>query len=141
MPDVTVKQLAEVVGTPVEKLLEQLRDAGIEKSDGGDVVTNDEKMQLLESLRRSHGKENVSDGTKKITLKRKRMGAVKLAGAGKKTVSVEVRGKRTYMKRAAPVEAESPAEQVSEAVEEAPAPPAGPTPFHPHLSVVTQRWL
>ena len=104
MPDVTVKQLADVVGTPVDKLLEQLTDAGIKKSGSDDVVTNEEKMALLDSLRRQHGRSEDSLGTKKITLKRKRMGAVKLSGAGKKTVSVEVRGKRTYMKRAAPEE-------------------------------------
>ena len=114
MPDVTVKQLADVVGTPVDKLVEQLADAGIEKSGGDDVVTNDEKMQLLDSLRRSHGREEgAKDGPKKITLKRKRMGAVKLSGAGKKTVSVEVRGKRTYMKRPATVD-EAPEQEAPE---------------------------
>ena len=105
MPDVTVKQLADVVGTPVDKLLVQLADAGIKKSGDDDVVTNEEKMTLLDSLRRQHGRSEGALGTKKITLKRKRMGAVKLSGAGKKTVSVEVRGKRTYVKPPAAEEA------------------------------------
>ncbi len=119
MPDVTVKQLAEVVATPVDKLLEQLRDAGINKVGNDDVVTNDEKMQLLDSLRRSHGKDKGADGSKKITLKRKRIGAVKLSGTGKKTVAVEVRGKRTYMKRAA-APSETPIEEPTPVVEEDP---------------------
>ena len=99
MPDVTVKQLAEVVGTPVDKLLLQFRDAGIVKIGGDDDVSNDEKVQLLDSLRRSRGSDQQVDGTRKITLKRKRIDAVKLSSAGKKTVAVEVRGKRTYMRR------------------------------------------
>jgi len=102
MPDVTVKQLAEVVGTPVDKLLEQLVDAGIKKSGGNEVVSDDEKMQLLDSLRASHGKDKDSVAKKRITLSRKRTGTVKLSGSGKKTVSVEVRGKRTYIKRSTP---------------------------------------
>ncbi len=107
MPDVTVKQLAEVVGTPVDKLLEQLVDAGIKKSGGNEVVSDDEKMQLLDSLRASHGKDKDSVEKKKITLSRKRTGTVKLSGAGKKTVSVEVRGKRTYIRRGAPAKEET----------------------------------
>ena len=101
MPDVTVKQLADVVGRPVDKLLEQLADANIKKSSADDVVTDEEKMMLLNSLRRSYGRSEGSLGTHKVTLKRKRLGVVKLSGAGKKTVSVEVRGKRTYIKNPA----------------------------------------
>jgi len=104
MTDVTVKQLAEVVGTPVERLIEQLNEAGIAKQKADDLVSNKEKMQLLDSLRSSHGKEGADDGTpSKITLRRKRTTTLKVdaggAARGKKTVSIEVRSKKTYVKR------------------------------------------
>ena len=56
MAEVTVKQLAEVVGTPIDRLLEQLSEAGVGKSSADDSVTDDEKMQLLDYLRTSHGR-------------------------------------------------------------------------------------
>ncbi|MDX5333463.1 MAG: translation initiation factor IF-2 [Gammaproteobacteria bacterium] len=119
MTNVTVKQLAEVVGTPVDRLLEQLRDAGIEVSGADGELTDKEKMQLLEHLRRSHGKD---EGGRKITLRRKSTSELTVSGgAGRaKTVSVEVRKKRTYVKRAA--EEEMPVEATAEP-EAAPEPP------------------
>ena len=119
MTNVTVKQLAEVVGTPVDRLLEQLRDAGIEVSGADGELTDKEKMQLLEHLRRSHGKD---EGGRKITLRRKSTSELTVSGgAGRaKTVSVEVRKKRTYVKRAA--EEEMPVEAAAE-LEAAPEPP------------------
>jgi len=119
MTNVTVKQLAEVVGTPVDRLLEQLRDAGIEVSGADGELTDKEKMQLLEHLRRSHGKD---EGGRKITLRRKSTSELTVSGgAGRaKTVSVEVRKKRTYVKRAA--EEEMPVEAAAEP-EAAPEPP------------------
>ena len=120
MTEVTVKQLAEVVGTPVDRLLEQLRDAGIEVSGADDSISDKEKMQLLEHLRRSHGK---SGEGRKITLRRKSTSELTVsAGQGRaKTVSVEVRKKRTYMKRPNAVE-EVPAEEVEAPVEVVEAP-------------------
>jgi translation initiation factor IF-2 len=105
--EVTVKQLAKVVGTPVDRLLQQLAEAGLKKNSVEDSVSNDEKMKLLEFLQRSHGKQGV--GGKSITLKRKSVSELKLPGAtgrtagtrgggGGKTVSVEVRKRRTYTK-------------------------------------------
>ncbi len=116
MSEVTVKQLAGVVGIPIERLLVQLQEAGLSKADAEDSISEDEKMQLLSHLRRSHGKrDEVAAGTpKKITLKRKtvselsqpvaqtrtaRQSARPPTAAGRKTVSVEVRRKRTYVKR------------------------------------------
>ncbi len=101
MTDVTVKQLAEVVGTPVDRLLEQLKDAGISVTDPDARVSDEEKLQLLEHLREAHGK-GAGEG-RKITLRRKSTSELKVAGSqGRaKTVSVEVRKKRTYVKRAA----------------------------------------
>jgi translation initiation factor IF-2 len=100
MADVTVKQLSEVVGTPVERLLEQLAEAGVSVSDADQTVTDDQKMQLLDYLRKSHGKDAGGEG-RKITLKRKTTTELKVTGAlGRpKTVSVEVRKRRTYVKR------------------------------------------
>ena len=62
MADVTVAQFADVLKVPVDKLLSQLRDAGIEASDQDDTVSNDDKKKLLAHLRASHGKVE-SDAT------------------------------------------------------------------------------
>lgn len=109
MSEVTVRQLAETVGTPVERLLEQLRDAGLGVSQADATISDTQKMQLLDHLRYSHGRL-LSDGEgKKITLKRKSTSELKLSGVqGRaKTVSVEVRKKRTYVKRSVIAEEEA----------------------------------
>ena len=102
MSDVTVKQLAEVVKTPVEKLLVQLSEAGLEFSAADQVVSDEQKMQLLDHLRnnRSKASETSSGEGKKITLRRKSTSTLKVGGstgrnaAGGSTVNVEVRKKR-----------------------------------------------
>lgn len=99
MAEVTVKQLADTVGTPVDKLLEQLKDAGVDKSAAEDMIADSEKSQLLSFLRQSHGVEKKTLGTSKITLTRKKRGEIKVGGPGRKAVTVETRGKRTYAKR------------------------------------------
>ncbi len=99
MAEVTVKQLADTVGTPVDKLLEQLKDAGVDKSAAEDTIADAEKSQLLTFLRQSHGVEKKSLGASKITLTRKKRGEIKVGGPGRKAVTVETRGKRTYAKR------------------------------------------
>lgn len=100
MADVTVKQLAVDVGTDVERLLVQLKQAGIDKQSADQLVTDQEKQQLLASLKRSHGASSGSE-KRKITLKRKSVSALKVSDSkGKsKTVNVEVRRKRTYVHR------------------------------------------
>lgn len=99
MAEVTVKQLADTVGTPVDKLLEQLKDAGVAKSTPEDMIADSEKSQLLTFLRQSHGVEQKARGASKITLTRKKRGEIKVGGPGRKSVTVETRGKRTYAKR------------------------------------------
>ncbi|WP_455234692.1 translation initiation factor IF-2 [Thiogranum longum] len=104
MTDVTVRQFADVVGLPVDRLLAQLDEAGLKISDADDTITDKEKMQLLSYLRKSHGKsESLSvSQPKKVTLKRKSHSELRTTssrGTGAKTVSVEVRKKRTYVKR------------------------------------------
>lgn len=116
MAEVTVKQLADVVGVSVDRLLTQMQEAGINGKTEGSGVSESERQSLLTFLKRSHG-ENAEDGEpKKITLKRKTTSTLKVAGASgkKKTVNVEVRKKRTYVKRDA-LEDEQP-EQVEETV-------------------------
>ncbi|OED34432.1 translation initiation factor IF-2 [Chromatiales bacterium (ex Bugula neritina AB1)] len=99
MAEVTVKQLADTVGTPVDKLLEQLKDAGVAKTAADDLIADAEKSKLLSFLRQAHGVEKTASGASKITLKRKKRGEIKLGGPGRKAVTVETRGKRTYAKR------------------------------------------
>ena len=101
MSQVTVRQLAEVVGIPVDRLMGQLGDAGLDFTNPDDPISNEDKQKLLQFLQRSHGKEDGESGPKKITLKRKSVSELKVnTGQGRaKMVNVEVRKKRTYVKR------------------------------------------
>src|SRR5262245_50366873 len=101
MADVTVSQFAEVLKVPVDRLLVQLEQAGIKVEGANARISDDAKMELLTHLRRSHGSENSSSAPSKITLKRKTQSELKLASVqGRaRTVSVEVRQKKTYIKR------------------------------------------
>jgi translation initiation factor IF-2 len=104
MADVTVAQFAEVLKVPVEKLLVQLDQAGIKVGGAQAVISDEAKLELLTHLRRSHGQGDAPAGASappKITLQRKQQSEIKLAsGAGRsRTVNVEVRVKRTYVKR------------------------------------------
>ncbi|MCI4567236.1 translation initiation factor IF-2 [Lysobacter sp. CFH 32150] len=99
----TIRKLAELVNTPVEKLLEQLAEAGMKFSGPDQVVTSTEKMKLLGFLRRTHGKADQAAeeaaAPKKITLNRRKVQELTVAaGRTKSTVAVEVRQKRTYVK-------------------------------------------
>ena len=98
MADVTVKQLADTVGAPVERLLKQMQEAGLDHKSEGDAVTEEQKQVLLGFLKRSHGE--AAKPAEKITLKRKSTGTLK-SGQGRagRNVTVEVRRKRTYVKR------------------------------------------
>ncbi len=106
MADVTVKQFADVLKVPVDRLLMQLGKAGLEITDADAIINDQEKMELLGYLQKSHGRSEAEAGTtepRKITLKRKSHGELRISGGprgGAKTVNVEVRKKRTYVKRA-----------------------------------------
>jgi translation initiation factor IF-2 len=118
MTEVTVKQFAAAVGVPPDRLLVQLGEAGLSVDDENSTITDSEKTQLLDFLRQSHGKRGSlsAGGASKVTLKRKTQtelratvpagrgplgrGAAARARPETKTVSVEVRKKRTYVKRA-----------------------------------------
>ncbi len=111
MTQVTVKELAQVVATPVERLLQQMREAGLSHTSAEQVVTDNEKQALLAHLKSSHGAK--VDEPRKITLQRKT--TTKLKVGGSKTISVEVRKKKTFVKRSAE---EIEAEQRREAEEQ-----------------------
>ena len=136
-----VEQFAQELKLPPELLLEQLKAAGVSKNDVVDPVTEDDKAHLLDYLRKMHG--GGETGKTKITITRKQTGEIrKTDSTGKsRTIQVEVRKSRTYVKRdpaalaaeakaaaeaaaeakRAPV-AETPAQPVVEAKSEAPAP-------------------
>jgi translation initiation factor IF-2 len=124
MSNVTVRQLADVVGIPVDRLIVQLGDAGLSVGDADDVLSDSEKLKLLSYLRHSHGKQSgASSDPKKVTLQRRTVSELrqgKIPGRGTKTVSVEVRKRRTYIKRSELPESErrSEAEKARQALEE-----------------------
>ncbi len=104
MADVTITQFADVLKVSVEKLLTQLDEAGIKVEGSDDVISDDAKLELLTHLRRAHGQNDTiatAAAPRRITLKRKSQSELRLPGAqGRaRTVSVEVRRKRTYIKR------------------------------------------
>jgi len=124
MSQVTVAQLAEVLGISVDKLVTQMGKANINLKSGDDAVSNDDKKKLLAHLRSSHGKSE-SDATapRKVTLKRKSISELRIQGSGPrastKTVNVEFRKSRTYVKREA-LQVEDPErEKVQQALQEA----------------------
>ena len=104
MADVTVTQFAEVLKVPVDKLLTQLDEAGIKVSGSDDTISEDAKLELLSHLRRAHGQDDTpatAAAPRRITLKRKSQSELRLSGSQgrSRTVNVEVRRKRTYIKR------------------------------------------
>ncbi len=102
MVDVTVKQLAQIVGIPVERLLSQLQEAGLSFEDDQQTVNEDQKRILLNHLKGGSSNESHA-APERITLRRKSVSQVTLghdAHSGKK-VNIEVRKKRTYVKRSA----------------------------------------
>ena len=104
MADVTVAQFAEVLKVSIDKLIAQLDEAGISVKDSNDSISEEAKLELLTHLRRSHGQDDTpttAAAPRKITLKRKSQSKLRLPDAQgrSRTVNVEVRRKRTYIKR------------------------------------------
>ncbi|HKJ94615.1 MAG TPA: translation initiation factor IF-2, partial [Gammaproteobacteria bacterium] len=119
MTSTTVREFAESVGISVDRLLTQLNNAGLEGRDAESQVSDEDKLRLFGHLRQAHGKAPDEDGPgpRQITLKRKSHSQIRLPGSGgagrgtrgstgARTVNVEVRKKRTYVKRSV-VEAET----------------------------------
>ncbi len=117
MSDVTIEQLAKVVGTPIEKLLSQLEDAGVGKKKATDTIDTKEKSLLLAYLRKSHGKEKkpISASGKKLSLgNKKTVSSTTLSRSSRGKVNIAIKGKKRTLKR--PLEkqqgsAEKPAEK------------------------------
>src|SRR6187402_2055217 len=101
MAEVTVSQFADVLKVPVDRLLVQLEQAGITVASADDKISDEAKMELLTHLRKSHGSDSAEASPRKITLKRKQQSELKLASpqGRARTVNVEWREKRTYVKR------------------------------------------
>jgi len=147
MADLSVTDLAKMVGVPVERLLEQIKEAGLPQEKATDTISNDHRSKLLAFLKSRHGDNSGGDtAPKKITLKRKTVETLKSSDnqGRSKSVSVEVRKKRTYVKRSveeaaaeaaekerqlaeqkAQEEAELKQKQAAEAAAKAAAPAAG----------------
>ena len=101
MADVSVTQFADVVGISVDRLLVQLKEAGVKVDGAESIISDEEKMTLLSFLKAKHESDGSASEPKKITLNRKSTSELKVTGThGKnKSVTVEVRKKRTYVKR------------------------------------------
>ena len=144
MADVTVSQFAEVLKVPVERLLTQLDEAGIEVSGADDTISDEAKMELLTFLRRAHGRGEEA-APRKITLKRKSQNEIKVASpqGRARTVNVEVRRKKTYMNRSVleeqvRVQHEEQEKQKPE-IEEQPVPVAAPPVVEVHEDEEVKR--
>src|SRR5919106_3580650 len=119
MAQTSVSQFAAELKVPPSVLLEQLRAAGVDKKQPEDSLSDQDKSRLLEYLRRTHGS---AEAKNKITLTRKHTSEIRKTDASGKyrTVQVEVRKKRVFVKR-------DPAEVAAQAVAAETPPPAAPT--------------
>ena len=119
MAEVTVNELAKTVGASVDRLLLQMKEAGLSHSSADATVSDEEKQILLGYLKSLHGEK--SGEPKKIVLRRKTMSTLK--SGNKKTVNIEVRKKRTYVKRSEEeleTQAKAEAEEVARREQAAP---------------------
>ncbi|MDT8893585.1 translation initiation factor IF-2 [Halomonas sp. I1] len=98
MSEMTVKDFAAKVGRDVPRLLEQMKEAGLEHKSEGDAVSEEDKRKLLDYLTKSHGGNSGSGGKNRITLTRKTRSRINTGERGK-SIEVQVRKKRTYVKR------------------------------------------
>src|SRR3569623_1834919 len=122
MASTNVAQFATELKMPADLLLTQLRAAGVEKSSASDQLSKEDKDKILGHLRRAHGVAAESE-KKKITLTRRETTEIKQADAtGKsRTIQVEVRKKRTFIKRDEPAVEEAPAKPAAPVIDEAEA--------------------
>lgn len=112
MADTTVEKLASEVGKSADRLVEQFSEAGIKKTKA-DTVSESEKQQLLDFLKKQHGGDTAPT---KMTLQRKSVSTLSVgSGSASKDIKVEVRKKRTFVKRDAAAEAEAEAAAKAEA--------------------------
>ncbi|ATC94068.1 translation initiation factor IF-2 [Pseudoalteromonas tunicata] len=115
MADVSIEKLASDIGTTVDKLVQQFAEAGINKS-ASSQVSESEKTELLDHLNKQHGGVGTNEPAR-MTLQRKSKSTLSVGGAGKgKSVQVEVRKKRTYVKKSS-LEEEQQLEQAKQEAE------------------------
>ncbi len=127
MASVTVEELAKEIGTPVERLVSQLSSIGVKKS-ASDSISQEEKESLLDHLKKQHGDESAAKPSKMTLSRKKKSTLVMGSGSKAKSVQVEVRKTRTYVKRSeleeqqiAEAEAKAAAEAEAKAKAEAEA--------------------
>jgi len=126
MSEVTVKHFAETIGIAVDRLLVQLQEAGVSVRDAEGSLSDQDKAKLLGYLRDKHGgaapeeEEAAESGPTKITLSRRTTSELKVPSTGgkAKTVTVQVRKKRTYVKRSLVAETAEVAEDETKRVDE-----------------------
>jgi translation initiation factor IF-2 len=124
-PGVSVQKLAADIGVTVDRLLMQFKDAKINVTSVDDIVSEEEKQKLLRFLQQHHGAK-LDAAPEKIVLRRAKTSEIKVSGSqgAKKTISVQVRKKRTFVKRPLEEEqaktkpTESEATQISASVNE-----------------------
>lgn len=124
--EVTLKQFAEEIGVTPDRLLTQMQEAGVVLGSVEAAISEEQKQKLLRYLQQHHGAKQKSDAADKIVLRRAKTSEIKLGGShhgAGKTVSIQVRKKRTYVKRPVAEENKLPedgAAQQFETVEQAP---------------------
>ncbi len=100
MSDTSIKQLAELIGAPLETLLQQLQDAGMKVSGADDTITDKQKLSLLEHIRTGTSTTTAKKSTGKISLKRRSTSEIDVSNShGKSSVSVEVRRKKNFSRQ------------------------------------------
>lgn len=121
MSEVTVRQLADTVGVPLERLITQLGEAGLTANGADDVLSDDEKILLLTYLRGAHGKQEESvEAPKRVTLKRRSVGELRqsrstTSGRTTKAVTVEVRKRHTYVKKSELTDTDNQLQEIEKA--------------------------
>ena len=102
MAELSINDLASMVGVPTERLLDQVREAGLPQRNAEDIISNEQRASLLAFLKSRHGDTSGADtAPKRITLKKKTVETLRTSDnqGRSKSVNVEVRKKRTYVKR------------------------------------------
>ena len=146
MAQINVTQFATELGLPAATLLDQLRSAGVIKNTSDDLLTEQDKSQLLDYLRRSHG---AKDAKSKITLTRRETTEIKKSDSSGKarTIQVEVKKKRVFVKRDTVDEVVPEPADLHAIAEERPSPqatpleviPPAPVPEHVQAQVVAEE--
>ncbi|GHC33999.1 translation initiation factor IF-2 [Kushneria pakistanensis] len=118
MAETTVKEFAGKVGRDVSRLLEQMSEAGLPHKAENDAVSEEDKQKLLDYLTKSHGGAGARGNKNRITMTRKTRSKIRTGDGRNKTIEVQVRKKRTYVKRGDEENGEQEQEQQAPAAEQ-----------------------